>query len=224
MNVEQNAIEPIRLVLADDDADFRRLYRRLFDRSDGFQVLGEAGRGEEALRLIETLVPDVALVDVQMPGGSGLDVVRRAAGLTTRLIMLTTFDLDEYVSEALRDGAAGFLLKNAAPAEVLAGVRAVHAGHGSLAPEVTARLMDQFSARPRQVPHAFATARLSERELQVTRLIAQGRSTQQIADELFLSSETVRTYLKRLFAKLDVSDRTQLAVLAVEAGLLHDPR
>ncbi|OYO01080.1 two component transcriptional regulator, LuxR family [Propionibacteriaceae bacterium ES.041] len=214
----------IRVLLADDDAAFRRAYRRLFDHSEGFQVHGEAGTGEEALRLIQTLTPDVALVDVQMPRGSGLDVVRGAAGLSTRIILLTTFDLDEYVSEALHDGAAGFLLKNAAPAEVLAGVRAVHAGHGSLAPEVTARLMNQFSAQPRPVPHPFTRARLSERELQVTRLIASGRSTQQIATELYLSPETVRTYLKRLFAKLDVSDRTQLAVLAVEAGLLHDQR
>lgn len=215
---------PITVLLADDDEDFRRVYRRLFSGSAGFRVAGEAGTGNEALRLMAALRPDVALVDVQMPHGSGLEVVRGAAGLSTRIIMLTTFDLDEYVSEALREGAAGFLLKNASTQEVLAAVRAVHAGHSSLAPEVTARLMDQFSARPRPRPHAFADAQLSDRELQLIRLIAQGYSNQGIADELHLSVETVKTYVKRLFQKLDVIDRTQLAVLAHEAGLLHARR
>lgn len=215
---------PITVFLADDDADFRSLYRRLFTGTDGFRVIGEAGTGEEALRLITALRPDVALVDVQMPGGSGLEVVRGTNDLATRILMLTTFDLDEYVTEALRDGAAGFLLKNASSAEVVGAVRAVHAGHSSLAPEVTARLIDQFSGQPRPRPHAFADVRLSERELQVIRLVARGTSNQQIADELFLSLPTVRTYLRRLFVKLDVSDRTQLAILAHQAGLLHEPR
>lgn len=215
---------PIRVFLADDDKDFRRVYRRLFDRSEGFRVLDEAGTVTDALRMIPILKPDVALVDVQMPGGSGLDVVRGVAGTNTRVIVLTTFDLDEYVSEAIHDGAAGFLLKNASSVEVLAAVRAVHAGHSSLAPEVTARLMGQFAAQPRQTPHAFAETRLSERELQVVRLVASGNSNQQIADELYLSLPTVRTYLRRLFMKLDVSDRTQLAVLAHQAGLLHEAR
>lgn len=215
---------PITVLLADDDADFRRVYRRLFDGSDGFRVAGEAGTGTDALRLLAALRPDVALVDVQMPDGSGLDVVRGAAELSTRIVMLTTFDLDEYVGESLREGAAGFLLKNASTQEVLAAVRAVHAGHSSLAPEVTARLVDQFSARPRPRPHAFADTQLSDRELQLIRLIAQGHSNPGIADELHLSVETVKTYVKRLFQKLDVSDRTQLAVLAHEAGLLHARR
>ena len=216
--------EVIRVFLADDDAEFRGVYRRIFTRTDGFTVTGEAGTGEDATRMIRALKPDVALVDVQMPGGSGLDVVRATAETATRIIVLTTFDLDEYVAEAIRDGAAGFLLKNASASEVLAGVRAVHAGHSSLAPEVTARLMDQFAPRPRPTPHAFTNALLSERELQVVRLVAQGMSNQEIAEALFLSPETVRTYLKRLFAKLDISDRTRLAVLAHEAGLLHEAR
>ncbi|TDC03852.1 response regulator transcription factor [Nonomuraea longispora] len=214
----------ITVFLADDDADLRQVYRRLLDGTERFRVIGEAGTGEEALRLISALRPNVALVDVQMPDGSGLDVVRGVTDSATRIIMLTTFDLDEYVTEALREGAAGFLLKNASSAEVLAAVRAVHAGHSSLAPEVTARLVEQFSGRPRPKPHAFASIRLSERELQLVRLIAQGASNQQIAAELHLSVETVKTYLKRLFTKLDVSDRTQLAILAHKAGLLHEPR
>lgn len=215
---------PISVLLADDDADFRRVYQRLLSGSEGFRVVAEAGTGQDALRLITRLRPDVALVDVQMPEGSGLEVVRGAEGLSTRIIVLTAFDLDEYVSDALRHGAAGFLLKNASAHEVLSALRAVHAGHSSLAPEVTARLVDQFSSRPRPTPHAFADKRLSDRELQLTRLIAQGNSNQRIAHELHLSVETVKTYIKRLFHKLDVSDRTQLAVLAHEAGLLRAPR
>lgn len=214
----------IRVLLADDDADFRRVYRRLFERSDGFQVVDEAGTGQEAIRKINGLLPDVALVDVQMPDGSGLDVVRGVAESPTRVIVLTTFDLDEYIAEALQYGASGFLLKNASSAEILAAVRAVHAGGGSLAPEVTARLMGQFRELPRSVPHAFTKVRLSERELQVTRLVAEGKTNQQIADELFLTLPTVRTYLRRIFLKLDINDRTHLAVLAYEAGLLHGQR
>ncbi|MEB4613139.1 response regulator transcription factor [Leucobacter sp. M11] len=216
--------EPITIVLADDDAVFRGLYRRLFTGTEGFGVIGEAGGGQHACRLIGDLRPDVALVDVQMPGGSGLDVVRETKHLPTRIIMLTTFDLDEYVTEALREGAAGFLLKNASSAEVLAAVRAVHAGHSSLAPEITARLVQQLSGQWRPRPHAFSGVRLSERELQVIRLVAQGTTNQQIADGLFLSLATVRTYLRRLFVKLAVNDRTQLAVLAHQAGLLHEER
>ena len=146
----------IRVFLADDDAEFRGVYRRIFTRTDGFTVTGEAGTGEDATRMIRALKPDVALVDVQMPGGSGLDVVRATAENATRVIVLTTFDLDEYVAEAIRDGAAGFLLKNASTSEVVAAVRVVHAGHSSLAPEVTARLMDQFALRPTR--HAWRTS------------------------------------------------------------------
>ncbi|MEU7871732.1 response regulator transcription factor [Dactylosporangium sp. NPDC049140] len=136
--------------------------------------------------------------------------------------MIGVFDLDEYVYRALSLGASGFLLKNAAPAEVLRAVRAVHDGHAMLAPEVTARLVRQFA--PPAKAHPFATTVLSTRELQVARLVARGLSNQQIADELRLSLETVRTYMRRMFAKLGVNDRTHLAVLAHEAGLLHDPR
>lgn len=217
---------PIRVFLADDDDRFRGAYRKLLERTDGFGVVGEAASGDDALRLILALRPDAALVDVQMPGGSGLEVARRVLAEVpgTRVVVLTTFDLDEYVDEALRSGASGFLLKNASPPEVLQAVRAAHAGHATLAPEVTARLLRQFAPRHPQQRHAFADEVLSERELQVIRLVARGHSNQRIADELHLSNETVRTYLKRMFAKLDVSDRTRLAVLAHEAGLLHEQR
>ncbi|MFF4619082.1 response regulator [Nonomuraea jabiensis] len=223
----------VSVFLADDDDRFRAAYRKLFDRTEGFRVAGEAGDGETAARLVGALKPAVALLDVQMPGMSGLEAARRILpDAATRVIMLTTFDLDEYVYEALALGASGFLLKNASPQEVLQAVRTVHAGHAMLAPEVTARLIRRFAPqrpelRPELRParrHAFAGQVLSERELQVVRLVARGHSNQQIADELFLSVETVRTYLRRMFAKLGVNDRTHLAVLAHEAGLLYEPR
>jgi DNA-binding NarL/FixJ family response regulator len=215
----------ISVFLADDDAGFRAAYRKLFERTPGFRLAGEAADGAEAARLVGALKPAVALLDVQMPGANGLDAARSILpSAATRVIMLTTFDLDEYVAEALQLGAAGFLLKNAAPGEVLQAVRTVHAGHAMLAPEITARLLHQFAPRPSTGRHVFADVVLSERELQVVRLVACGRSNREIADELLLSLETVRTYLRRMFAKLGINDRTHLAVLAHQAGLLHDPR
>jgi DNA-binding NarL/FixJ family response regulator len=213
----------ISVFLGDDDDAFRRVYRRLFERTDGFRVAGEARDGVDAVRLVRALKPAVALLDVQMPGGDGLTAAEAILGAAgPRVIVFTTFDLDEYVHRALSLGASGFLLKNASPAEVLQAVRAVHAGHAALAPEVTARLVRQFA--PPAEPHPFAAGVLSGRELQVVRLVARGLSNQQIADALGLRLETVRTYVRRLFAKLGVNDRTHLAVLAHTAGLLHDPR
>jgi DNA-binding NarL/FixJ family response regulator len=218
-------VRTVSVFLADDDERFRGVYRKLFDRTEGFRCAGEAADGTQAVRLIGALRPAVALLDVQMPGMSGLDAARRILpAATTRVIMLTTFDLDEYVYEALTLGAAGFLLKNASPPEVLRAVRAVDAGHAMLAPEVTARLVRQFAPPRPDRRHAFADRVLSDREVQVIRYVARGYSNQRIADELFLSTETIRTYLRRVFAKFGVRDRTQLAVLAHQAGLLHEPR
>ncbi len=217
---------PISVFLAEDDPGFRSAYARLFARTPGFILAGEADAARDAARMVRALRPDVALLDVQLPDGSGLvaahDILM--SGQRTRVVVLTMFDLDEYVTEALRVGVAGFLLKNAAPAEVIQAVRAAHAGHAALAPEITARLVAQFAPRRQRERHPFADHRLSDRELQVIRLVARGYSNQRIGMELYLSHETIRTYLKRLFARLGVNDRTHLAVLAHEAGLLRESR
>ncbi|MBF0688562.1 MAG: response regulator transcription factor [Cellulomonas sp.] len=217
---------PIRVVVADDDPSFRGVYRKLFDRTPGFRLEGEAGDGDEAVRLVRGFRPDVALLDVQMPRRTGLDAAREILQEVpgVRVVMLTTFDLDDYVHEALNLGVSGFLLKNASPQEVLAGVRTAHAGHAHLAPEVTARLLRQLAPPRPERPHAFVGRLLTPRELDVVRLVARGCSNQEIADQLVLSTETVRTYLRRMFVKLGVKDRTHLAVLAHEAGLLHETR
>ncbi|MFC4059062.1 response regulator [Planomonospora corallina] len=223
--MSESRSEPVSVFLADDDAGLRGAYRKLFERTPGFRFAGEAADGAQAARLVAALRPSVALLDVQMPGTDGLEAARRILAETgTRVVMLTTFDLDEYVHEALALGASGFLLKNASPAELLHAVRTVHAGNAMLAPEVTVRLLDRFRPRRPDERHAFTRQVLSARELQVIRLVARGHSNQEIADELCLSLETVRTYLRRVFAKLDVRDRTHLAVLAHQAGLLHEPR
>jgi DNA-binding NarL/FixJ family response regulator len=216
----------VSVVIADDDDRFRATYCKLFDRTAGFRVAAEAPDGSAAIRLVKAHKPSVALLDVQMPGVNGLEAARGILAGTggTRVIMLTTFDLDEYVLEALTLGASGFLLKNAPPQEVLHAVRMVHAGHAVLAPEVTTRLIHHFAPPRPDRRHPFVGKLLSAREVQVIRLVARGYSNQQIADELFLSLETVRTYLRRTFVKLGVNDRTHLAVLAHEAGLLHSPR
>jgi len=217
---------PIRVVVADDDASFRAVYRRLLERTPGYRLEGEAGDGEQAVRLVRGYRPDVALLDVQMPRVTGLDAARQVLAEVpgVKVVMLTTFDLDEYVHDALALGVSGFLLKNATPQEVLTGIRTAHAGHALLAPEVTARLMRRLAPPRPEREHAFVGQVLTPREIEVVRLVARGRSNQEIADELVLSLETVRTYLRRMFDKLGVRDRTHLAVLAHEAGLLHDPR
>ncbi|KMM45067.1 MAG: response regulator transcription factor [Cellulomonas sp.] len=216
----------IRVVVADDDPSFRAVYRKLFDRTEGFRLEGEAGDGAEAVRLVRAYRPDVALLDVQMPRRTGLEAAREILQDVpgVRVVMLTTFDLDEYVHEALGLGVSGFLLKNASPQEVLTAVRTAHAGHALLAPEVTARLIRQLAPPLPDRRHAFVGQLLTAREIDVVRLVARGLSNQEVADELVLSTETVRTYLRRMFVKLGVKDRTHLAVLAYEAGLLHETR
>lgn len=225
---------PVRLYLADDHSELLRLHRRIFQAAGGIEVVGQARETRSAIRQIGALRPDVVLLDVRMPPSGGLEVLRAIDLVRTRALLLSAFDLDEFVEPALRLGASGYLLKNAAPEELVAAVRAVARGHASLAPEITARLLDRL--RPAGVPSPagargrpphgdpFAAGAPTPRELEVIRLLARGRSNRRIAGELGLSVETVKTYLRRIFARYGFRDRTQLAVAAHEAGLLHEPR
>lgn len=216
---------PIRVLVADDSAGVRRAFRALLRDDPRFALVAVAADGDEALQQARDHRPDVVLMDVQMPGLDGLSATRGilAELASTRVLVLTTFDLDEYVTDALRAGAAGFLLKNSPPDEILRAIEVVHAGHATLAPEVTARMIAALDlGTPRVASRSpLAAGVLSPRELEVTRLVARGLTNAEIGAELFLSAETAKTYVSRILTKYGVRDRTQLAVLAHEAGLLR---
>lgn len=208
----------IRVLIADDDPAIRASLRLLVDSDDGMDVVGEADDGEAAIENATRLRPDVVLMDVQMPRMTGLEATRLLAGRSAgpRVIVLTTFDLDEYVYEALRAGATGFLLKNSPPGELLHAIRVAHDGNALLAPEVTKRLIRRF-APVREDPRL---AHLTERERETLVLIGQGRSNAEIAAELVVTVTTVRTYVSRVLTKLQIRDRAGLVVIAYENGLV----
>jgi DNA-binding NarL/FixJ family response regulator len=217
----------IRLLLADDQAMVRQGFGALLNAQDGMLVVGEATNGEDALRACRELRPDVILMDVRMPVMDGLEATRRlmhppgGAGHRPRVLMLTTFDLDDYVYEALRAGASGFLLKDATADDLVAAVRIVAAGEALLAPTVTRRLIEEFARQPRRDrPRPDQLAGLTARELEVTRLIARGLSNGEIADTLVLAEQTVKTHVGRILAKLHLRDRAQVVVAAYESGLI----
>jgi DNA-binding NarL/FixJ family response regulator len=217
----------IRVVLADDQALLRAGIRALLDAEDDLEVVGEAGNGPDAVALVRRLSPDVVLMDIRMPGGDGLDatraIVEDAALGDTRVIMLTTFDLDEYVFEAIRLGASGFLVKDTEPAELLRGIRAVAAGDALLSPRVTRRLIGEFASRsrPTTTPAAARLAELTEREREVVALVGEGLTNDEIGRRLFVSPATAKTHVSRAMVKLAVRDRAQLVVLAYESGLVQ---
>ncbi|WP_313409500.1 response regulator transcription factor [Aeromicrobium sp.] len=218
--------EHIRVALVDDQQMVRAGFRMLVESQDDLVVVGEAGDGEEALRLLAEVEADVVLMDVRMPRLDGVETTRRLAPgeAGPRIIVLTTFDLDEYAFAALRAGASAFLLKDAAPPDLLAAIRAVHAGDAVVAPSTTRRLLDHFLADPVAARRASTTAEsrlaaVTEREREVLVLIARGLSNPEIAAQLFLSEATVKTHVGRLLAKTDSRDRVHLVLLAFEAGL-----
>jgi DNA-binding NarL/FixJ family response regulator len=224
--VSELASEPTRVVVCDDQALVRTGYVTIFDAQPDLTVVGEAGDGESAVRVVARERPDVVVMDIRMPGLDGIDATRRMAGPDVaepaRVLVVTTFNLDEYVYEAIRAGASGFLLKDAPPAELIAGVRTVAAGEALLAPAVTRRLIGRFGARVRPAAAAGnALAALSAREHEVLRHIADGMSNAEIAAALVLSHETVKTYVSRILTKLDLRDRVQAVVLAHRVGLVH---
>jgi DNA-binding NarL/FixJ family response regulator len=214
-------VSELRVGLADDQALLRASFRLLIDHTPGFCCVGEAGTGAEAVALARRAAPDVVLMDVRMPEMNGIEATREicrgSAGLRTRVIVLTTFDLDEYVFGALRAGASGFLLKEVLPDELIRAIRLVAAGEALLAPGATRRLISAYVAQPeRQVtPLPDITAR----EREVLALVARGRSNDEIAADLHVSMATVKTHVGRLLAKLGARDRTQLVVAAYESGL-----
>jgi len=213
----------IRVLIADDQALVRTGFRVILDAEPDFEVVGEAPDGRKTIEEATRLRPDVILMDIRMPNLDGIEATRRIAGAGTpgpRILILTTFDLDEYVYEALRAGASGFLLKDAGAEELLHAVRVVAAGDALLSPSITRRLIADFARRPPSSERPPALAELTPRELEVLRFVARGLSNSEIARQLVLGEATIKTHVARIFQKLDLHDRAQAVVIAYETGLV----
>ncbi len=216
----------IRVVLVDDQVLLRTAFRIIFDETDDIAVVGEAGDGAAAVDVVDRQRPDVVVMDIRMPGMNGVEATRRIRALPTgtdaRVLILTTFDLDEYVYAALRAGASGFLLKDALAEDLLAAVRTVASGEAVTAPSVTRRLIAHFVDNA-QTPtdQSGRLAALTAREHEVLTLIARGRSNTEIGQDLHLAPGTLRTHINRIFTKLDLRDRVQAVILAYECGLVR---
>jgi DNA-binding NarL/FixJ family response regulator/class 3 adenylate cyclase len=216
----------VRVLIVDDQALVRTGFRMILEAEPDLEVVGEAADGLEAIAQARSLMPDVVLMDVRMPEVDGIEATRRLLGghgVAAKVVMLTTFDMDEYVYEALRAGASGFLLKDVPPEQLVAGIRAVASGDALLAPSVTRRVIEEFVRRPpdsvRTPPETLSE--LTARELEVLKLIARGLSNAEIAKELFVSETTVKTHVAHVLMKLDLRDRVQAVVLAYESGLVQ---
>jgi DNA-binding NarL/FixJ family response regulator len=214
----------IRVLLVDDQPLLRKGFRMILDAEDDLEVAGEAADGAEALDAVDRLRPDVAVMDIRMPNLDGVEATRRLAGSSTRVLILTTFDLDEYVYEALRAGASGFLLKDVPPEDLVAAIRVVAAGDAVVAPNITRRLLDRFADA---LPSSAATTgppaaldALTDREREVLVHMGRGLSNAEIAAALYLGETTVKTHVGRVLMKLHLRDRVQAVVLAYETGLV----
>jgi DNA-binding NarL/FixJ family response regulator len=212
----------IRILLADDQRLVRAGFKSILDGEADFTVVGEAADGVEAVRLARELKPDVVLMDVRMPAMDGLEATRRIVSSLTavKVVILTTFDLDDYVYGALRAGASGFLVKDTEPMELIHGVRVVARGDALLAPTVTRRLISEFAGRVARPAPSPRLNSLTEREREVMVLVANGLSNDEIAAKLVLSPATAKTHVSRIMTKLDVRDRAQLVVLAYESAMV----
>ena len=221
---EQSGAAKTRVLVADDQALVRGGFVALLDAQDDIEVIGEAENGEQAVRMTRALVPDVVLMDIRMPILDGLAATRMIADdpqlAPVRVVVLTTFELDEYVFEAMRAGATGFLVKHTEPADLLRAVRVVAEGDALLSPGVTRRLLAEFSTHAKQPPPA-AFAELTDREREVMILVAEGLTNAEIGARLYMSPATARTHDSRILTKLAARDRTQLVVLAYESGLVR---
>jgi DNA-binding NarL/FixJ family response regulator len=212
----------VRVVIADDQPLMRTGLRKVLESEPGIEVAGEAADGLEAVDAVRLCKPDVALMDIRMPILDGLEATRRivALGTATRVLILTTYDLDEYVFAALRAGASGFLLKDRPPEELLAAIGVVAGGEALLSPSVTRRLVEEFARRPGAEDAPPELAELTPRELEVLRLVARGRSNREVAEALVLSEATVKTHVGSVLGKLGLGDRVQAVVFACEHGVV----
>jgi DNA-binding NarL/FixJ family response regulator len=215
----------IRVVLVDDQALVRTGFRMVLDAEADIEVVGEAADGPQAVQAARRLRPDVVLMDIRMPNLDGIQATRRLAGPDVTdpvcVLILTTYDVDEYVFAALRAGACGFLLKHTSPEELVAAIRTVAAGEGLIAPSVTRRLIAEFARVPAAPEPPKALQRLTEREREVLELVARGRSNAGIATELFVGATTVKTHVGRVLTKLGLRDRIQAVIYAYEAGMIR---
>jgi DNA-binding NarL/FixJ family response regulator len=223
------------VVLADDQALLRKGFRMILEAEDGIEIVGEAADGSDAVRLVELYKPDVVLMDVRMPVLDGIEATRAittsAAGNETRVLILTTFDLDEYAFSALRAGASGFLLKDVPPAELVGAIRTVARGDAVVSPRVTRRLLEEYADKlPDLTPNGHgaapgdahpALAQLTDREREVLLAVADGLSNAEIAERLYVSEATVKSHVGRLLAKLGLRDRVQAVVFAFQSGLVR---
>jgi DNA-binding NarL/FixJ family response regulator len=211
------------VVLADDEAMVRAGFRMILESEPDIEVVGEAESGEQASETVRRLRPDVVLMDIQMPGGDGLEATRRITAspdLASRVVILTTFERDAYVFDALRAGASGFLLKNSSPEDLIHAVRVVAAGDALLAPSVTQRIIQQFAQRPANSALAERLESLTQREHEVLVMLARGNSNAELASELFVTEGTIKTHVSSLLSKLGLRDRVQAVILAYESGLV----
>lgn len=214
----------IRVLLVDDQAMVRAGIHMILEAENDIKVVGEAEDGVKAITSTRVLKPNVVLMDIQMPVMNGLDATRQITqtyGNTSRVLILTTFERDDYIFEALRAGASGFILKNAPPEDLIEAVRVVAEGNALLAPSVTRRIINEFAQRPPRNNLKDKLSKLTEREIEVLRLIAKGKTNTEIAADLFVGEATVKTHISNLFTKLDLRDRVQAVVYAYESGLIQ---
>jgi len=214
----------VRVVLVDDQALIRTGFKMILETEDDIEVVGEASDGEQAISMTRSVRPDVVLMDVQMPTMDGLEAtgrIVRDANVPSRIVILTTFERDDYVFEALRAGASGFLLKNAPPEELVHAVRVVAAGDALLAPSVTRKVIEGFIRRPAHRSNEAELRRLTERETEILQLLATGKSNSELADHLFVGEGTIKTHVSSVLTKLGLRDRMQAVIFAYESGLIE---